>query len=162
MKSKDKLDKDRFRRDLGGLIEAYSEVARRLGILGENENPASAVRGWFSSAFAPDLLGAVAHCFDVVAIRIARERAVIIPTVLRPEAGRAVVDGADLKRNLVETPHRGARLGRERHMHPRSVRADPKARPSLAAEAAGSRPSRVCSGVTSAISSAPSGVRISV
>jgi phosphoribosylaminoimidazole-succinocarboxamide synthase len=39
MKSKDKLDKDRFRRDLGGLIEAYSEVARRLGILSETENP---------------------------------------------------------------------------------------------------------------------------
>jgi phosphoribosylaminoimidazole-succinocarboxamide synthase len=38
IKSQDKLDKDRFRRDLGGLIEAYSEVARRLGILGENEN----------------------------------------------------------------------------------------------------------------------------
>ena len=33
----EKLDKDRFRRDMGGLIEAYSEVARRLGILGENE-----------------------------------------------------------------------------------------------------------------------------
>jgi len=29
----DKLDKDRFRRDMGGLIEAYTEVARRLGIL---------------------------------------------------------------------------------------------------------------------------------
>lgn len=28
----EKMDKDRFRRDLGGLIEAYSEVARRLGI----------------------------------------------------------------------------------------------------------------------------------
>src|ERR687898_3187858 len=40
IKSQDKLDKDRFRRDLGGLIEAYSEVARRLGILGENEKPA--------------------------------------------------------------------------------------------------------------------------
>ncbi len=39
VKSKDKLDKDRFRRDMGGLIEAYSEVARRLGILLENENP---------------------------------------------------------------------------------------------------------------------------
>jgi phosphoribosylaminoimidazole-succinocarboxamide synthase len=38
-KSSDKLDKDRFRKDLGGLIEAYSEVARRLGILGENEKP---------------------------------------------------------------------------------------------------------------------------
>ena len=40
IKSKDKLDKDRFRRDMGGLVEAYSEVARRLGILGENEKPA--------------------------------------------------------------------------------------------------------------------------
>ena len=29
----EKLDKDRFRRDLGGVTEAYSEVARRLGIL---------------------------------------------------------------------------------------------------------------------------------
>lgn len=28
-----KLDKDRFRRDLGGEVEAYSEVARRLGVL---------------------------------------------------------------------------------------------------------------------------------
>jgi phosphoribosylaminoimidazole-succinocarboxamide synthase len=42
IKSKDKMDKDRFRRDMGGLIEAYSEVARRLGILGENENPGPA------------------------------------------------------------------------------------------------------------------------
>ena len=40
IKSKDKLDKDRFRRDMGGLIEAYSEVARRLGIMTENANPA--------------------------------------------------------------------------------------------------------------------------
>ncbi len=28
----EKLDKDRFRRDLGGLVEAYEEVAKRLGI----------------------------------------------------------------------------------------------------------------------------------
>jgi phosphoribosylaminoimidazole-succinocarboxamide synthase len=34
-----KLDKDRFRRDLGGVSEAYSEVARRLGILPESINP---------------------------------------------------------------------------------------------------------------------------
>jgi phosphoribosylaminoimidazole-succinocarboxamide synthase len=39
IKSNDKMDKDRFRRDMGGLIEAYSEVARRLGIMGENERP---------------------------------------------------------------------------------------------------------------------------
>lgn len=32
-----KLDKDRFRRDLGDLVEAYQEVARRLGILVEND-----------------------------------------------------------------------------------------------------------------------------
>ena len=35
----DKLDKDRFRRDMGGLLEAYQEVARRLGILMEQERP---------------------------------------------------------------------------------------------------------------------------
>ena len=32
IKSNEKLDKDRFRRNLGGLIEAYKEVATRLGI----------------------------------------------------------------------------------------------------------------------------------
>jgi phosphoribosylaminoimidazole-succinocarboxamide synthase len=37
MKTNEKLDKDRFRRDLGGLIEAYTEVARRLGVMAENE-----------------------------------------------------------------------------------------------------------------------------
>lgn len=37
MKTEEKLDKDRFRRDMGGLVEAYQEVARRLGILAENE-----------------------------------------------------------------------------------------------------------------------------
>src|SRR5471030_1467580 len=40
IKSNDKLDKDRFRRDLGGLLEAYTKVAKRLGILMENERPA--------------------------------------------------------------------------------------------------------------------------
>ncbi|MFQ5625299.1 MAG: phosphoribosylaminoimidazolesuccinocarboxamide synthase [Methyloligellaceae bacterium] len=32
----DKMDKDRFRRDLGGLVEAYQEVARRLGLFVDN------------------------------------------------------------------------------------------------------------------------------
>ena len=32
----EKLDKDRFRRDLGGEVEAYQEVARRLGLLPED------------------------------------------------------------------------------------------------------------------------------
>jgi phosphoribosylaminoimidazole-succinocarboxamide synthase len=44
IQTNEKLDKDRFRRDLGGVAEAYSEVARRLGILpesiqGENKGP---------------------------------------------------------------------------------------------------------------------------
>jgi len=34
----EKLDKDRFRRDMGGLMDAYQEVARRLGIFTDNEN----------------------------------------------------------------------------------------------------------------------------
>ena len=35
----DKLDKDRFRRDLGGESEAYQEVARRLGLLQDDTGP---------------------------------------------------------------------------------------------------------------------------
>ena len=35
IKTNDRLDKDRFRRDLGDVAEAYQEVARRLGILPE-------------------------------------------------------------------------------------------------------------------------------
>ncbi|MET1027654.1 MAG: phosphoribosylaminoimidazolesuccinocarboxamide synthase [Dongiaceae bacterium] len=35
VKTNEKLDKDRFRRDLGNVEEAYQEVARRLGILPE-------------------------------------------------------------------------------------------------------------------------------
>ncbi|MGI9393123.1 MAG: phosphoribosylaminoimidazolesuccinocarboxamide synthase [Boseongicola sp.] len=36
IESGDKLDKDVFRRDLGNLAEAYTEVARRLGVLPTN------------------------------------------------------------------------------------------------------------------------------
>ena len=38
MSTEKKLDKDRFRKNLGNLIEAYQEVARRLGILHEQSN----------------------------------------------------------------------------------------------------------------------------
>ena len=38
MVSEKKLDKDRFRKDLGDVIESYQEVARRLGILHEQAN----------------------------------------------------------------------------------------------------------------------------
>jgi phosphoribosylaminoimidazole-succinocarboxamide synthase len=40
MSSGEKLDKDRFRRDLGGEAEAYQEVARRLGLLPDGETNA--------------------------------------------------------------------------------------------------------------------------
>ncbi len=32
------LDKDRFRKEMGGLRDAYREVARRLGVIGEEDN----------------------------------------------------------------------------------------------------------------------------
>jgi phosphoribosylaminoimidazole-succinocarboxamide synthase len=35
IKTNEKLDKDRFRQDLGKVVESYSEVARRLGIMPE-------------------------------------------------------------------------------------------------------------------------------
>ena len=37
----EKMDKDRFRRDLGGVTEAYAEVATRLGILQPNPKAAN-------------------------------------------------------------------------------------------------------------------------
>jgi phosphoribosylaminoimidazole-succinocarboxamide synthase len=39
LKTNKKLDKDIFRRDLGNLVEAYQEVARRLGILPPADQP---------------------------------------------------------------------------------------------------------------------------
>ena len=37
-KTEKKLDKDRFRKDLGNIILGYQEVARRLGIMPEETN----------------------------------------------------------------------------------------------------------------------------
>ncbi|MBL61372.1 MAG: phosphoribosylaminoimidazolesuccinocarboxamide synthase [Candidatus Pelagibacter sp.] len=37
-KDEKKLDKDRFRKGIGGLVEAYTEVAKRLGIMPEGSN----------------------------------------------------------------------------------------------------------------------------
>ena len=42
METGKKLDKDRFREDLGGLTDAYTEVARRLGIIKESDPSSSA------------------------------------------------------------------------------------------------------------------------
>ncbi|MEM1432064.1 MAG: phosphoribosylaminoimidazolesuccinocarboxamide synthase, partial [Pseudomonadota bacterium] len=39
IKTGEKLDKDVFRRDLGDLADAYTEVARRLGVLPQNAAP---------------------------------------------------------------------------------------------------------------------------
>ena len=38
IKTEKKLDKDRFRKNLGNIIQAYQEVARRLGIMPEETN----------------------------------------------------------------------------------------------------------------------------
>ncbi len=38
VRTEKKLDKDRFRKDLGNIIQAYQEVARRLGIMPEETN----------------------------------------------------------------------------------------------------------------------------
>lgn len=37
LQTREKMDKDRFREDLGGLLESYREIAKRLGIMNENE-----------------------------------------------------------------------------------------------------------------------------
>ena len=60
----DKLDKDRFRRDMGGMLEAYQDVARRLGILNENERvPKSRPGAGASSALCAGFGGMKARIF---------------------------------------------------------------------------------------------------
>jgi phosphoribosylaminoimidazole-succinocarboxamide synthase len=44
MKTGEKMDKDRFRRDLGKVEEAYREVARRLGVLPNDNETAAATQ----------------------------------------------------------------------------------------------------------------------
>ncbi len=43
MVTNEKLDKDRFRRDLGGEVEAYQEVARRLGLFPDGTESSAVV-----------------------------------------------------------------------------------------------------------------------
>lgn len=38
LETNEKMDKDRFRQNLGGEAEAYQEVARRLGVIGQKDN----------------------------------------------------------------------------------------------------------------------------
>ncbi|MAK62276.1 MAG: phosphoribosylaminoimidazolesuccinocarboxamide synthase [Ponticaulis sp.] len=43
LETNEKLDKDRFRRDMGGVTEAYAEVATRLGIIKQTSDLATVV-----------------------------------------------------------------------------------------------------------------------
>jgi phosphoribosylformylglycinamidine (FGAM) synthase-like enzyme len=58
VKTNEKMDKDRFRRDLGKVEEAYQEVARRLGILPEagRREPTMTELGIFSVMWSRALL----------------------------------------------------------------------------------------------------------
>ena len=61
IKSNDKLDKDRFRQDLGGLIDAYKDVAQRLGVLHKQKTRIGEIERRFMKAvirinLKPDVL----------------------------------------------------------------------------------------------------------
>ena len=43
LETNEKLDKDRFRRDMGGVTEAYAEVATRLGIFKQSAEIADVI-----------------------------------------------------------------------------------------------------------------------
>lgn len=51
--SNEVLDKDRFRKDMGGVIEAYREVARRLGILQEQNANVTEINSGKSKTTGP-------------------------------------------------------------------------------------------------------------
>lgn len=45
METNERMDKDRFRQDMGGVTEAYAEVARRLGVMKDNAPTLQVVDG---------------------------------------------------------------------------------------------------------------------
>src|SRR5262249_25663242 len=117
IKSSEKLDKDRFRRDLGGLLEAYTEGARRLGIMSEGERPQGSgpvlVKGWRARKGRCDAAARVADN--------ARGRRHRRPLSCRGHGGRAA-GAQDLSDQA--GAHRGALRRRRRH---RCARALPRA-----------------------------------
>ncbi len=70
--------------------------------------------------------------FDVVAVGVEHERGVVVLVIVRPQAGRAVVDATRRQGRRVEGLHLGAILRREGDMQPSGERlagADPEVRP---------------------------------
>ena len=63
LKTDEKMDKDRFRRDLGGLVEAYEQVAERLGLVPKG--------GIFEGG---DINEALAGQLDEIENEVARQR----------------------------------------------------------------------------------------
>ena len=85
IKSNEKLDKDRFRRDLGGLVEAYTEVAKRLGIMNEGERAAGhrAGAGEGLNSFLPR------KRLDRVCPALCRAFAALVRSAMRPATATA-------------------------------------------------------------------------
>ena len=73
IKTNKKLDKDRFRQELGGMVDAYREVADRLGLLHENEPPRAKDRCWLKviSGFLTPDDDKAATCTAMVQVRAA-------------------------------------------------------------------------------------------
>src|SRR5262245_55694380 len=61
-------------------------------------------------------LRGVADGFDVVAVGVEHEGAVVVLVVVRPQPGRAVVGGAGAERGRVEGVDLRARVGLEAHV----------------------------------------------
>ena len=95
----DKLDKDRFRRDLGGVLEAYQEVARRLGVLTENPRPkgSGTGAGQLQAALSGERVGMGSrHCAQGQARRLSYVR-----------SATAHVAGEDMKARIKVTLKNG-------------------------------------------------------
>ena len=71
LKTEKKLDKDRFRKDLGNVIQGYQEVARRLGIMPEETNISEVNFGKTTSIkFKNNAKIFVATCYGLCALLI--------------------------------------------------------------------------------------------
>ena len=106
MKTDEKLDKDRFRRDLGGEVEAYQEVARRLGLLPEDGEKAGARPGQ-----PPQEAGALGRHMALPRVRVVTLNAALGPLDYRVPEGMAVEPGSCRRRAVGTAPTDRRSLG---------------------------------------------------
>ena len=126
----EKLDKDRFRQDLGGEVEAYQEVARRLGLLPEDEDTPCSTSTSTARSGANDALprpggSAIERAMSAQANAMKTRVYVTLKNGVLDPQGRAIhhaLEGARLRRRAGRPRRQADRARGRRRRHRRRDR----------------------------------------